>query len=296
MNKAKVALIQLLGSQANKNANLERAQVLIKQALLQQPDTKLVVLPECFNSPYDVLKFQEYSEVITPRNESVTTKFLSGIAQRYRITLIGGTIPEYDPQDGKLYNTCIVYDERGQLIGKHRKMHLFDINIPNGIEFQESKTLSFGNAITTVENSSSDCKILNKFGIGICYDMRFPELAMINSRRGAKLMVYPSAFNTVTGPLHWDILAKSRAIDNQIYIILCSPARDKSNPKNYQAYGHSIVVDPNGKVVSEAGEDEEIVFAELDVDLIEVVRQSIPITRQRRFDVYPDVSDLHGQK
>ena len=122
----------------------------------------------------------------------------------------------------------------------------------------------------------------------MCYDLRFPELAMVCARRGAYAMVYPSAFNTTTGPLHWHLLARARSVDNQIYTLLCSPARVAG--ASYQAYGHSLVVDPTGRVVAEAGEGEEILYATLDPAELDWVRRAIPVTRQRRFDVYADVA------
>ena len=124
-------------------------------------------------------------------------------------------------------------------------------------------------------------------GVGICYDVRFPELASILSRSGdICAMVYPGAFNLTTGPLHWELLARGRAVDNQIYVALCSPARDMT--ASYNAFGHSTVVDPNGEVVVKAGVDEEIVYADLDPKRLGDIRLGIPVTTQRRFDVYTD--------
>ncbi|EDO15976.1 hypothetical protein Kpol_499p4 [Vanderwaltozyma polyspora DSM 70294] len=278
--KLKVALIQLAGSKPDKSANLQRAAKFIEKALIDQPDTKIVVLPECFNSPYAVDKFREYSEIITP--DSMSIKFLSNLASKFNIYLIGGSIPELDPSTDKIYNTSIVFDNRGKLIGTHRKAHLFDVDIPNGITFKESETLSSGDNATTLDTK------FGKIGLGICYDMRFPELAMLSARKGAFAMIYPSAFNTVTGPMHWHLLARSRAVDNQIYTMLCSPARD--NNSSYKAYGHSLVVNPRGDIIAEAGEGEEIIYAELDPNEIDTFRQGVPVTKQRRFDIYPDVN------
>ncbi|BAO39936.1 probable hydrolase NIT3 [Kluyveromyces marxianus] len=280
-SKLKVALIQLAGSAPDKNANLTRAATFVAKAMKEQPDTKLVVLPECFNSPYAVDKFREYAEVITPEAPSV--KALSEIARQWKIILVGGSIPELEPTSDKLYNTSIIFNEKGELIGTHRKAHLFDVDIPNGITFKESTTLSAGNKNTLIDEPS-----IGKFGVGICYDLRFPELAMVNARKGAFAMIYPSAFNTVTGPMHWHLLARSRSIDNEIYTLLCSPARNLNS--SYHAYGHSLVVNPKGEVIAEAGEGEEIIYAELDPEFIKEVRQAIPVTFQRRFDIYGDVS------
>ncbi|GAV46954.1 hypothetical protein ZYGR_0A05520 [Zygosaccharomyces rouxii] len=278
--KIKVALVQLAAGTPDKAYNLQKAKTLIEKAVHDEPSTKLVVLPECFNSPYATDKFRAYSEVIRPDSESY--KALSQLAQKLKIVLVGGSIPELEPETDHIYNTCMIFNENGELLDKHRKAHLFDIDIPNGIRFKESDTLSAGEKNTLVTSE------YGKFGVGICYDMRFPELAMQSARKGAFAMIYPGAFNTVTGPLHWKLLARSRAIDNQVYTLLCSPARDLES--SYHAYGHSLVVDPKGNVLAEAGEGEEIVYADLDPEAIDQFRAGIPITTQRRFDIYPDVS------
>lgn len=280
--KVLVALIQLAGSKPDKHYNLEHATELISKALTERPETKMVILPECFNAPYAVESFREYAEEFDERNLSYTVQRLADLACRFKITLIGGSLPELDAKSNNVYNTAVAFNEKGELIEKHRKVHLFDIDIPNGIKFKESATLTAGDKVTTVSSS------LGVFGLGICYDMRFPELAMISARKGAFAMIYPGAFNTITGPLHWELLARARAIDNQIYTIACSPARDTSS--SYRAYGHSMVVDPMGKVIAEAGEGEQILFAELDPEEIIKARSSIPITVQRRFDLYRDIS------
>lgn len=163
-------------------------------------------------------------------------------------------------------------------------MHLFDINIPNRITFRESDALTPGNKITLVDLLDGTARI----AIAICYDIRFPEMATIAARHGAALLVYPGAFNLTTGQLHWELQARARAMDNQVYVALCSPARDLS--AEYHAWGHSMVVDPNAAVLAEAAEGEEIVYATLEPGVLEETRRNIPVASQRRFDVYPDVS------
>ncbi|AAS51038.1 ACL190Wp [Eremothecium gossypii ATCC 10895] len=280
--KVKVALVQLAGSSASKAANLARAGQFIERAMTEQPDTGLVVLPECFNAPYEIGKFREFAEVAAEGPESPSVGFLAGQARRWGVTLVGGTIPELEPDTQRVYNTCLVFDGKGALVGKHRKVHLFDVDIPGKITFTESRTLAAGRHVTQVDTPAG------ALGVGVCYDLRFPELAMVCARRGAYAMVYPSAFNTTTGPLHWHLLARARSVDNQIYTLLCSPARVAG--ASYQAYGHSLVVDPTGRVVAEAGEGEEILYATLDPAELDWVRRAIPVTRQRRFDVYADVA------
>lgn len=275
-----VALLQFHAN-ADKTANLKKVTEFIQTALKHSPKPQLIMLPECFQSPYAVDEFKNYAEKI-PDGE--TTKLLSKLAKDNEVSIIGGSIPEFDESDGGLYNTSVVFNSNGEIIAKHRKVHLFDISIPNGITFKESDSLKPGNKATVFEIP----EIETKFGLGICYDIRFPELAMIASRKGAGIMAYPGAFNTVTGPKFWTKFAIARAIDNQNYVLMCSPARNPNG--GYQAYGHSMVVDPNGEILVEAGHDEEIVYAELKKDIITEARNNIPITIQRRFDIYDDVS------
>jgi len=167
-------------------------------------------------------------------------------------------------------------------VATHRKVHLFDIDIPGKIAFKESETLTGGNEVNYFDTDFA------RIGLGICYDIRFPELAAISARRGCHAIIYPSAFNMTTGPLHWELLQRGRAVDNQIFVSMCSPARDLT--AGYHAWGHSMVVDPMGVVLAEAEEKETIVYAHIDAKVFNDARAGIPVTKQRRFDVYPDVS------
>jgi len=118
--------------------------------------------------------------------------------------------------------------------------------------------------------------------------VRFPELTAIGARKGCQVFIYPGAFNLTTGPLHWQLLQQARAVDNQVFFGMCSPARNMS--AGYHAWGHSLVVDPMGTVLAEAGHEEEIIYVRIDPQVFEEARAGIPVTTQRRFDVYPDVS------
>ncbi|KAI8874500.1 carbon-nitrogen hydrolase, partial [Backusella circina FSU 941] len=192
------------------------------------------------------------------------------------------SIPERDPS-GKIFNTLTAYDPSGKMIAKHRKVHLFDIDVPGKIKFKESDTLTGGDWLTHVETK------YGKFGMGICYDIRFPEMAMIAARSGCIAMIYPGAFNMTTGPLHWELLQRSRANDNQMYVAACSPARDLS--AEYHAWGHSTVVGPKGEVIVTCDEKETIVYADIDPELVKETRTNIPLYHQRRFDIYGDVNE-----
>lgn len=280
----KLALVQL-ASGSDKAANLAHARKKVLEASAQ--GANVVVLPECFNSPYGTKYFPKYAETLLPspptKEQSPSFHALSEIAREAKAYLIGGSIPEYGVETKKYYNTSLTFDPTGKLLATHRKVHLFDIDIPGKITFKESEVLSPGNKVTIV-----DLPEYGKIAIAICYDVRFPELAMIAARKGCFLLLYPGAFNLTTGALHWELQARARAMDNQIFTALCSPARDMS--ADYHAWGHSMIVDPMAKILAELGEDEEIAYAELDDNKIEETRKGIPIYTQRRFDVYPDVS------
>ncbi|KAF2139982.1 uncharacterized protein K452DRAFT_289363 [Aplosporella prunicola CBS 121167] len=280
----KLALVQLATS-ASKADNLARARSKVLEAASR--GAKIVVLPECFNSPYGTKHFPQYAEALLPSpppaDSAPSWHALAAMAKEAQAYVVGGSIPERDAATGKLYNTSLTFSPAGALLGTHRKVHLFDIDIPGKIKFRESDALDPGNKVTLVE--------LPEYGtlaVAICYDVRFPELAMIAARKGAFALLYPGAFNLTTGALHWSLQARARAMDNQVYVALCSPARDME--AEYNAWGHSMVVDPNAEVLGELDEKEGILVAELTGERIEEVRKGIPIYTQRRFDVYPDVS------
>ena len=282
----KLALIQL-ATGANKSQNISSARNRVLEA--SRNGAKIIVLPECFNSPYGTQYFPKYAETLLPspptEDDSPTYHALSSIAKEAKAYLVGGSIPEYMTDAQKYFNTSLTFNPAGQLIATHRKVHLFDIDIPGKITFKESEVLSPGNKLTMI-----DLPEYGRLALAICYDIRFPELATIAARPpcNAFLLLYPGAFNLTTGKLHWELQARARAMDNQTYVGLCSPARDMS--ATYNAWGHSMVVDPNAEILSEAGEEESIVYAELNGDRIEECRKGIPLNTQRRFDVYPDLA------
>ncbi|KAI8610315.1 carbon-nitrogen hydrolase [Chytriomyces sp. MP71] len=276
---ARLALVQLKVT-ASKEANLANARCKVLEAALK--GARIVVLPECFNSPYGTSFFPKYAE---PLDNGPSAVALSQMARDAKVYLVGGSFPESSANgDGKFFNTSTIWGPNGDRLAVHRKVHLFDIDIPGKQTFKESSVLSAGNEITTFDSP------IGKIGVGICYDIRFPELAMIAARRGCVAMIYPGAFNMTTGPLHWELLQRARAIDNQMYVAACSPARDTE--ASYVAWGHSTIVNPMGEVVAKLDEMEGIVYADLDVGFLETSRQNIPVTSQRRFDVYPDVAKV----
>ncbi len=254
----------------NKEINIERAKNAIMDAVAN--DCKIVVLPEMFNCPYENSYFPKFAET---QSEN-TVNVLSKIAKENKIYLFGGSIPEID--QGKIYNTAFIFDPEGNIIGKHRKVHLFDIDIKDGVRFKESDTLTPGDEVTVVDT------IYGKIGCAICYDMRFPELMRLMALKGAKMIVVPAAFNMTTGPAHWDLTLRARALDNQVYYIAASPARDTS--ASYHAYGHSSVVSPWGEIVAQLDEKPNNLYCEMDLDYVGEIRDQLPLLKHRRTDLY----------
>lgn len=233
----------------------------------------LAVLPEMFCCPYENAQFPLYAE---PEGGEMW-RFCSELARAYQIYLSAGTMPEIDAQ-GHIYNTAYVFDRSGAQIAKHRKMHLFDIDVKGGQYFRESDTLTAGNEVTVFDTE------FGKMGICICYDLRFPELSRLMADEGARVILCPAAFNMTTGPMHWELLFRQRAVDQQVYLIGTSPARDLQ--ASYHAYGHSIIVDPWGRVRMEMDETEQVRATQIDLSEVDAVRAQLPLLKHRRSDVY----------
>ena len=270
MGNIKIALCQM-DIINNKDKNIEKAREMIVKA--KQNGAEIAILPEMFNCPYENEKFAKYSEY---GNNSYNLDSISKIAKELEIYVLAGSIPE--KQDKDIFNTSYLFDDNGKILGFHRKMHLFDINIKDKIYFKESDTLSSGNEVTVVDTK------FGKIGIGICYDIRFPELARSMILKGAEILVYPGAFNLTTGPDHWELLFRARALDNQVFTIGVSPALNEFN--SYHAYGHSLVCNPWGKTIAKGSYEEELIIVDIDLDEIIAVREELPVLKNRRTDIY----------
>lgn len=226
-----------------------------------KPD--FVCLGEMFICPYNNMYFRQYAE----EEGGPVWQICSDLAKEYNIYLSAGTMPELS--DDRLYNTAYVFNRDGQMIAKYRKKHLFDIDIPGKQKFKESDTLSPGDEYVVFNTE------YGKMGVCICFDIRFPDQARKMIDSGAKMIICPASFNSTTGPMHWELLFRARAVDNQCFYIGTGGALDENFA--YKAYGHSIVVSPWGIVLNQMDEKEGIMIT--DIDLIEVddFRKAIPI-------------------
>lgn len=276
MEKIKIAAIQM-STVADKMENVRTVKAYLEKIKDENPD--FVILPEMFCCPYQTENFPIYAE----EEGGPIWQQLSAYAKQYGVYLIGGSMPEKDAE-GNVYNTCYVFDREGKQIGKHRKVHLFDIDVKGGQTFKESDTLTAGDSDTVFDTE------FGKMGVMLCFDIRFPELSRMMVNDGARIVFVPAAFNMTTGPAHWELSFRTRALDNQIYMVGCAPARDVS--AGYISWGHSIVTDPWGRVTGMLDENEGILLAELDMDYEEQVREELPLLKSRRKDIYQLAKNL----
>jgi omega-amidase len=295
----KVALLQFKVT-SSKDENHAKVKSFIKKAVDQ--GATMLVLPEIWNGPYATSAFASYAEILPSVDYKYTledskkldtdcpsAKVLFEAAMENNVFIIGGSIAEKEVtgETVNIFNTCLCISPDGTVVGKHRKVHLFDIDVPGGITFKESDTLSPGNVMTSF--SAGD---FGPVGVGICYDIRFPEYAMLLTQKyKCNLLIYPGAFNMTTGPAHWELLQRARAVDNQCFVLTASPARtdppaEEGEYKHYTAWGHSTVINPWGEVIGTCGHDEDIVMVDLDINEVSKMREGIPTFSQKRHDMY----------
>ena len=267
----------LVGS--DKATNLKNAERLVNQACDGHAD--VVVLPEIWNSPYAVDQFRKHAE---PIGEACgpSVELLKTLAKERNVWIVGGSVPELStmircttPLQSSIRTVCSWRSTARCTCSTSTFRARSDSSSP--------RTLTGGDSATVTPLTEE-----HALGVAICYDVRFPELAITMRKKGASILVYPGAFNTVTGPPHWELLARARALDAQAFVVCASPARNPDSA--YQAYGHSVVVDPWGAPLERcAGHGEEILFADLDLTRVAEVRNSMKLLDQRRPDVYGDV-------
>ena len=255
----KVALCQFKTTD-NKIENLNKCRSFIEMAKAQ--GSQIIVLPEMFNCPYEGESFDPFSEF----EGGESFEFLQEMSQG--VILIGGSIPEKDSSDNH-FNTSYIFEDQ-ILIGKHRKVHLFDIDL-EGVKMQESSYLKGGNQATVVNTS------LGPIGVCICFDIRFPELFLEMSKEKPILYAIPAAFNQVTGPAHYALLARSRSVDFQAYVALCSPASNTN--ASYNPYGHSLISNPWGEILGEMDGSEGIIIQSINPLQQTEIKHKLPLGR-----------------
>ncbi|HSG59712.1 MAG TPA: carbon-nitrogen hydrolase family protein [Woeseiaceae bacterium] len=251
--------------------NLQVARGLLAQAAAD--GCVLAVLPENFalmpNKSRDKAAHAE-SPGVGP-----IQAFLADAAQELGLWIIGGSIPLVSPEAERVYGACPVYDSDGVQQACYRKIHLFDVQLPDSAEaYQESWSMYPGDEPVAVDTP------VGRVGLSICYDLRFPELYRRLVDDGAGVFTVPAAFTRTTGEAHWQVLLRARAVENLAYVI--APGQFGQHADNRATFGHSMIVDPWGRVLAEAPDEACVVAADIDPDRVSTLREQFPALANRR--------------
>lgn len=260
---ARIAAIQMTSNDSVAE-NLKTVERLVKESVKQKANC--VVLPEnvAFIGQQDTDKLA----IAEQPGEGPIQACLAGLAKAYDIWVVGGTIPIVSEQKDKVYAASWAWDNSGTVVARYNKIHLFDVEVKPGESYLESKTLFPGNEIVNVATP------FGNLGLSVCYDVRFPELYRALQKKGAEILVVPSAFTAVTGAAHWESLLRARAIENLCYVV--APNQTGVHPHGRATYGHSLIVDPWGKIVASLPAGEGVIVADIDLQYLADIRTRFP--------------------
>lgn len=277
MSKLPTAVVQTAPTE-DYVANIERALGLVREAAAA--GAKLISLPEAF-----VLRTR--SKELRKEAAAYTKDFpkqLGALAKELGVYFLAGSYGEAPgPNDapdeipGRAYNTSYFFNPDGETIGKYRKIHMFDVDIPGGVSAKESDNNRPGEEIVTVDTA------YGKMGMTICYDLRFPEMFRIHALRGAFLTFVPANFTMFTGKDHWEVLLRARAIENGTYIVAAATMGANTE---FNSYGRSLIIDPWGTVIATAPDEEGFVIASIDPARVQKIQASLPSLKNRVASTY----------
>jgi predicted amidohydrolase len=266
-----IAAVVQMTSGGDLARNLERAADWIARAA--QAGAAFVALPENF------ALMQEEDAGPSPVAEGPDgpiIEFLRDQAKRHSILLAGGSLPERVPGDARCFNTAPLIDADGTVLARYRKIHLFDVDLPDA-SFKESRTVGPGEEIVVAETR------VGPVGLSVCYDLRFPELYRALAERGARILLVPAAFTVPTGRDHWEVLLRARAIENQAFVL--AAAQYGIHNATRRSFGRSMIINPWGVILATVPDGEGIALAELDFATLERIRRELPALRHRRLGV-----------
>ncbi len=267
MEKFKIALIQLNTGESKESNRLDIAHR-VDDAVAK--GAKLIILPE--HSDAIGRHERRFAEPIPGE----MSRFYSALAKQHNIYLHCGSMTEKS-SDNSPYNTSLVFDTNGEQIALYRKLHMFDVDIPNGPSVYESHGVSKGDRLSIVKTE------LCTIGLSICYDVRFGEIYRLMAKAGAQLLVVSANFTANTGKLHWETLVCARAIENGCYVAAVDQCGEKYN---FKAWGHTMLVDPMGTIIGELEQESGTLIAEIDASLAEKAQSQIPVLKNTRDDIY----------
>ncbi|MFO0761061.1 MAG: carbon-nitrogen hydrolase family protein [Byssovorax sp.] len=267
-----VAAVQM-NSQAEVEGNLGKVRALVEEAARR--GATMVLLPENFAYMGDEEGKRALAESLDdPGALGPIARCLADLSRAHHIHVMGGGMPERSDDPDRPFNTCAVFGPDGALAARYRKIHLFDVDLPDGSKYRESVASAAGDEVVQAEVRGL------KVGLSICYDLRFPELYRAHASAGADVLVVPAAFTLMTGKDHWQVLLRARAIEAQAYVV--AAAQWGKHPRGRQTFGKSLIADPWGEVIAQASEGEGVVTARVDPAYQAQVRANLPCLRHRR--------------
>lgn len=266
----RVAAAQL-NSTADTGANLATAERVVRAAAAE--GAELVVLPEKWSLLGDADVLRELAEPLDGPAISAARAW----ARELGIHLVAGSVAERVPGHELLSNTSLLIDPDGQIAATYRKVHMFDVDV-DGVSYRESDAEAPGEEVVTAPAGELE------LGLSVCYDLRFPELYRVMALRGATAVTVPAAFTAFTGRDHWEVLLRARAIENQLFVIAAGQFGEA--PPHFSSWGHSMLVDPWGRILDQLPGGEGHAIADLDLDELESVRERIPSLANRRPGAY----------
>ena len=264
------AAIQMVSS-PNVKTNLLDAEKLIEKASGQ--GAKLIALPENFA----IMGVNEFDKVAHKEQEGkgIIQDFLGNCAQKYDVWLISGTIPLVADDETKIRAACLVFNNFGEQVARYDKAHLFDVHVPDTDEqYFESNSIEAGHKMVLVTTP------FGKIGLSVCYDLRFPEFFRYLVDLGAEILITPAAFTAETGAAHWEVLLRARAIENLCYLIAPNQGGEHANGR--KTFGHSMIIDPWGKVLACHKTGAGIACADIDRATLKAIRANFPVLKHRR--------------
>jgi len=273
-----IAAAVQLNSQPDLKVSMEQAFLAVEESALQ--GAHLITLPENFAFLGHEKEKQQQAEQIS---QTVMEK-IPEWAKQFGVNILAGGFP-VRAESGKVYNRAMLVNSSGRIVSVYDKIHLFDVSLSDEETYRESDTVEAGNPEPVTGNIALPDQLNNggksslKIGLSICYDLRFPELYRRLAEKGADILTVPSAFTKPTGRAHWEVLLRARAIENTCFVI--APAQTGKHGPTRKTYGHSVIIDPWGTVLSDAGSEPGIVMSEINLDVIQTVRSKLPSLSHR---------------
>lgn len=270
----RIAAVQM-ASGPNVTANLTEAGRWVSMAA--DAGAELIVLPE--NVALMAMQQTDMLQHKEAAGNGPMQDFFTQLAEKHRVWIVAGTLPLESADPQRIRAACLVINDKGQIVARYDKMHLFDVSLGNNESYHESATLEPGNEVVVIETP------FGRMGIAICYDLRFPELFRNMSDKGLDLIVLPAAFTAITGQAHWEPLIRARAIENLCYVVAAAQGGYHVNGR--ETFGDSMIVDPWGRVLDRLPRGAGFVLADLDQDKIADTRKHFPVLEHRRLPCQP---------